>query len=260
LVRACRAAWRNTVQSDQLDATASFKPLKFLLIYAAVTFVFFSVSNSKLAPYIMPVIPVLAAVVGAGVRENSASLTSSTARNGAIGVTLIGVGVMVYSWLHSHSIPSDVLIWSLGGIVVGIAGWVLARPAGQQGNAAFTAAAAAILAWQFLLTAFSLTSPPARTSREQVTIVQPYIHPGTELYSVGQYRETLSPYLRRTMTIVGFEGELQFGLHAEPGLNSATTDEFVRRWAEPSLWPHYQAQLPGRVLAADSESVVLARR
>jgi 4-amino-4-deoxy-L-arabinose transferase-like glycosyltransferase len=270
LVRACRTAWRNAVPSDQLDPTASFKPLKFLLIYCAFTFVFFSISDSKLAPYIMPIIPALAAVLGAGIGENLGSLTSSTARNGAILGTVIGIGLLVYSWLHSHSVPSDVLIWSVGGIVVAIAGWALARRASQQTNTAFTAAAAAVLTWQFLLTAFSLTSPPPQTSRAIVDVVQPYVHPGTELYGVGYYRQTLAPYLRRTMTIVDYEGELEFGLHAEPGLNSASPDEFIRRWTaardavaffHPKQWPHYQAlHLPGRVIADDGETVVVARQ
>src|SRR2546430_11069633 len=35
------------------------------LIFAAVTLVFFSASGSKLAPYILPMLPVLAAVTGA---------------------------------------------------------------------------------------------------------------------------------------------------------------------------------------------------
>ena len=269
LLRASRSAWRNTLPSDQIDGAASFKPLKFLLIYSALTLVFFSVSDSKLIPYIMPIVPALAVVVGAGTGDKIASLTSSIARNGAILVSVIGVGLMVYHWIHSHSVPTDVVIWALGAIVVAVVAWFLVRPASQQGNAAFTAAAAAILAWQFLLTSFSLASPPAETSHEIVAVVEPYIHPETELYSVGQYRETLSPYLRRTMTIVEFEGELQFGLNAEPGVNAATPDEFVRRWIaaddavaffHPDKWPHYQAlQLPGRVIARDRDSVVVAR-
>ena len=43
---------------------SGFKPLKFLLIYSAVTLLFFSVSSSKLAPYILPMMPTLAAVIG----------------------------------------------------------------------------------------------------------------------------------------------------------------------------------------------------
>ena len=46
--------------------------------------------------------------------------------------------------------------------------------------------------------------------------MRPFIGAYTPLYSVGQYRETMSPYLGRTLQLVGYEGELQFGLHEEP--------------------------------------------
>ncbi|MEO8165060.1 MAG: phospholipid carrier-dependent glycosyltransferase, partial [Betaproteobacteria bacterium] len=47
------------------DATeTSFKQRRFLLIYAAVIFVFFSASQSKLASYILPIFPALALLIG----------------------------------------------------------------------------------------------------------------------------------------------------------------------------------------------------
>src|SRR6202140_3767391 len=59
LAGACHRGWAGDTGNPQ------FKPLKFLLIFAAVTLVFFSASGSKLAPYILPMLPVLAAVTGA---------------------------------------------------------------------------------------------------------------------------------------------------------------------------------------------------
>ena len=58
--RACRAAW-----AEAAVAPAAFRVRRFLLVYCALTLVFFSASGSKLAPYIMPMMPVLAALVGA---------------------------------------------------------------------------------------------------------------------------------------------------------------------------------------------------
>src|SRR5437868_5775632 len=71
LVRGCRRAWQDAAPDTTPAAAAAgsgtppFKPLNFLLIFAAVTLVFFSASGSKLAPYILPMLPVLAAVTGA---------------------------------------------------------------------------------------------------------------------------------------------------------------------------------------------------
>src|SRR5881392_2180157 len=65
LARACgRAALTSGVAAGTArgSASAPFEPLKFLLVFAAVTLAFFSASGSKLAPYILPMLPVLAPV------------------------------------------------------------------------------------------------------------------------------------------------------------------------------------------------------
>jgi hypothetical protein len=102
-----------------------------------------------------------------------------------------------------------------------------------------------------------------------VATAKPYIHPQTALYSVGQYRETISPYLQRNLTIVQFRGELEFGMNAEPGRQEANATEFVTRWNAssdavaffgPQLWDEYrQKGLPGRVIAADHYTVAVSR-
>ena len=101
------------------------------------------------------------------------------------------------------------------------------------------------------------------------TVARPSIRAQTTLFSVGQYRETVSPYLQRTLTLVGYEGELQFGLREEPGRQTVTPAEFVARWAastdavaffEPRVWQSYQGRgLPGRVIAADSYTIAVSR-
>jgi hypothetical protein len=113
-------------------------------------------------------------------------------------------------------------------------------------------------------------TPPARSAQDLVAAIRPHVHPGTALYSVGQYRQTVPAYLDRTLTLVGYTGELRFGLEAEPGRNSLTVDDFIRRWGAdrdalafiaPERWPGFQDRhLPGHVIAADSESVVVSRQ
>ncbi len=76
--------------------------------------------------------------------------------------------------------------------------------------------------------------------------------------------------MRRTLPLVDYAGELQFGLNAEPGRNALSAAEFMQRWTasadaiafvDPSQWPHYQQRgLPGRVIANDGETVAVSRR
>ena len=115
--------------------------------------------------------------------------------------------------------------------------------------------------------AYSAT-PPARSARELVRAARPYIRASTPLYSVGQYRETVAPYLGRTLQLVDYEGELHFGLEQEPQHRVAMR-EFVARWSaggeavaffDPGIWDEWRRRgLPGRVIAFDDYTVAVSR-
>ncbi len=263
-MRVYRQAW------GEQEPDVPFKPLKFVLIFAAITFLFFSASGSKLAAYVLPVIPALAAVLGAlAVRDPA--LASRAARTGAVAMITVALALLMYSWHRNGIVPIDVILWCLAAMLVSVVGMLGVRSAGPPlgPQAVLAVAASAILGWQFLLTAYSMT-PPTRSARDLAAAVEPYVRHGTPLYSVGQFRHTLLPYLRRTLTVVGYTGELQFGLNAEPGRSAATAAEFIARWTsgasavaffEPSEWPRYQERhFPGHVIAADSETIVVSRR
>src|SRR5438270_589415 len=157
-------------------------------------------------------------------------------------------------------------------LLVGVLPWVvpLARACGRAAltsGAAVATALAAILGWQCLMCAYSAT-PPARSARELVRAARPYIRAATPLYSVGQYRETVSPYLARTLQLVDYEGELHFGLEQEPQQRVAMR-EFVARWSaggegvaffDPGIWDEWRRRgLPGRVIAFDDYTVAVSR-
>src|SRR5262249_37513203 len=111
-------------------------------------------------------------------------------------------------------------------------------------------------------------TPPSRSARDLVRSVRPFIGANTPLYSVGQYRETISPYLGRTLQLVGYEGELRFGQDEEPTRRMSTA-QFAEHWSsgggavafcEPGVWDTLRRQgLPGRVIAADSHTVAVSR-
>jgi hypothetical protein len=184
---------------------------------------------------------------------------------------LVGAGWVGYGWHRNGNIPREVLAWAVVAVIAGVIGVLAARRARAElpMGRVCTVAGAAILGWQCLMVAYAAT-PPARTSRDLAAAVRPYVHPETALYSVGQFRETLLPYLQRTLTVVDYEGELEFGLHAEPGHNAATEDQFIQQWMTssdaiafitPSQWPRLQQRgLAGHVIAADSETVAVSRR
>ncbi len=267
LARACRRAWAGDAPATGAGMP-QFKPLKFLLIFAAVTLVFFSASGSKLAPYILPMLPVLAAVTGA-CGGDGGELARHAARIGAGLVGVIAAGLLVYSAQRNSYVPHQALWWALAGALaalVAVAVTFRTQPS-LQIPAAIVTAASAILAWQCLLCEYTVI-PPTRSARDLVSTARPFIGAHTPLYSVGQYRETVSPYLGRTLQLVGYEGELQFGLQEQPDKRMAPP-EFAARWSaggeavaffDPGVWDEWRRRgLPGRVIAADNYTVAVSR-
>src|SRR5947207_245886 len=113
------------------SAPAPFEPLKFLLVFAAVTLAFFSASGSKLAPYILPMLPVLAAVTGAGGGAAEA-LARHAARIGAALTGVVALGLLLYSARRNSYVPHEALLWTGAALLAALAAVVItwrARPA-----------------------------------------------------------------------------------------------------------------------------------
>ncbi len=264
LVRGVASAW-----SEASGPATGFKPRRFLAVYAVVTLLFFSASGSKLAPYILPMFPVLAALAGAHAAEPG-RLAAQAARIGAGLVVLIAAGLLIYSARRNSFVPHEALEWAVAASVVALAAAVVTLRGARlpAARAALASAVAAILAWQFLLSAYAAI-PPARSARDLVAAARPSVGPQTALYSVGQYRETVSPYLGRTLTLVDYGGELAFGLQSEPGRNDLSVEAFRARWGasrdavaffDPGIWDSWRRLgFPGRVIAADNYTVAVSR-
>jgi 4-amino-4-deoxy-L-arabinose transferase-like glycosyltransferase len=270
LWRAAWAAWADPPLAGAAAAAGSprFRPLRFLLIYAAVILVFFSASGSKLAPYILPMVPVLAVVTGA-CRGDPARLARHAARAAAPLVVLVATGLLIYSARTNSYVPRAALAWALTAVGVALLAALLSflrqmRPL----TLVLVAALGASLAWQSLMCAYTVI-PPSRSARALAGAVRPFVSAHTPVYSVGQYRETLSPYLGRTMQLVDYEGELRFGLDEEPQRRMAL-EQFAARWGEggeavaffdPGVWDNWRRRgLPGRVLAVDNYTVAVSRQ
>ena len=257
---AVRRAWRDN------GLEKGFKPLKFLLIFSAVTLLFFSVSSSKLAPYILPMMPTLAALIGVSM-SSSPTFVRTCARVTGVLMPVLVAGFFIYTMRRYGYFPQSAIQWVIGAVVVGLYGvWATLKREVPSAAAVWATAASAILGWQCLLSAF--TELPERSSYKLVMTIKPLIGPQTELFSIGQYRETLSPYLGRTMTIVGFQGELEFGMTEEPS-RTLTTDAFLAQWnasknavafISPSIVEEWRSRgLQGKVIGGDNQTLVVSR-
>jgi Aminoarabinose transferase C-terminal domain len=98
----------------------------------------------------------------------------------------------------------------------------------------------------------------------------PGIPPDAPIYSVGTYDQTLPFYWRRTLTLVAFRGELDYGLKHDPGVEIASVAEFAARWnAEPAAYAVMERTMfdelqrrgvPMREVARNLRRVLVSRR
>ena len=273
LARAARAAWREP------GPVAHFKPLKFLLLYSLLTVIFFSLSDSKLATYILPVFPPLAALTGVYLTRRPRVLERSVWAGAGLTV-FIAAGLLVYSHHRDGFIPPHAIGWgaaALAAVLAAVAACAFGGRTAPNADEAGTAGIATplivtlafIFAWQALLCQYAVI-PPSRSAYQLVQQIKSDVHPDTKLYSVNQYRQTIPPYLGRLLTLVNYSGELGPGERWQPGLQTATPAQFVQQWDAsrnavaffpPAVWRRYHAQgLPGRVIGEDSFTVAVARQ
>jgi 4-amino-4-deoxy-L-arabinose transferase-like glycosyltransferase len=257
---ACRRAWLESARENQ------FKPLKFVLIFSGLTLVFFSVSESKLAPYILPMMPTLAAIIGVHLAENPAFVRRMARFTGGL-LLFLAVGFSVYAIRRYGFLPPTAIPWLIAASIAAAYG-VFATWKRDVTEAAlvWATAASAMLGWQCLLSAY--TELPERSAYKLVVTVKPLIGPQTELFSIGQYRQTLSPYLQRTLTVVEFEGELAFGISEEPA-RALKAAAFLARWnastdavvfIPPAILDAWRSRgLQGKVIGGDNQTLVVSR-
>jgi hypothetical protein len=76
---------------------------------------------------------------------------------------------------------------------------------------------------------------PVYADHDLAVKIAPYDRPGMPFYSVQDYPQSLPFYLRRTMTVVSYQGELEFGMGQEPQKWIPDMEGFKRRWAADSV-------------------------
>jgi hypothetical protein len=211
----------------------------------------------------------LAAFTGVAVTERPRFLSRATAVAAGLAL-LVAAGLLVYSQHRDGMIPTAALEWAIMAAVAALLGVVASWKLGSEAARPLAVALLFIFIWQALLCEYTVI-PPSRSAYALVQAVAPDVHPGTALYSIGEYRQTIPPYLGRTLTLVDYKGsgELDFGEESEPGRQTASPEQFVHQWDssrdaiaffDPRVWDHYRQQgLPGRVIAQDSSTVAVSR-
>jgi hypothetical protein len=123
------------------------------------------------------------------------------------------------------------------------------------------------LAWLLLIRAAALVAPIYSGAGLAAALVGN--DRNAPLFSVGTYDQTLEFYLQRTVTLVGYRGELDYGLRKAPGAEIAVA-EFLRRWSPPTrafavmekpMFTDLKSRgVPMRLIAENVTRVLVARQ
>jgi hypothetical protein len=125
------------------------------------------------------------------------------------------------------AVPALAACLLLAAALTGTGAWLAVRR-GPLPAAMLAALGTVLLASGLLATADQL--PLQRAERELVSAVAAELHATTKLYCVDEYLQNIPFYLRRTCTLVGYRGELDYGLQQAPELWVPDLEQFALRW------------------------------
>ena len=264
---AALSAWRERRGSDS-------DTLLYLALWAVLIFGFFSASNSKLIPYILPVFPAVALLTGRAFaladELPGRIFTVAVPVLGAV-LSIMGAGLIIYPHLVDHAELSSVAC-IVGGVLFGAEGVLL-----LVGMKRFTAVTLFVTLVLFSLLIEGVMPPfflnkyvEERSSKKLGLIARSVMTPDTTIVSIG-YNHTLTYYSEQRVVILGGPGELEFG--SKQGDQSAWfigLPEFSALWKGPTpvlfslekaLLPYFTAIMGShRVLGQQGNKLLLTNR
>jgi 4-amino-4-deoxy-L-arabinose transferase-like glycosyltransferase len=212
----------------------------FLILWAGLVFLFFSASSSKLVPYILPVFPPLALLIGRYLSAAWESRDFPGIRTG-FAVYLATALLLAGAFLASPFAAPPELTAALGPFVYAIAftlavgaaiAWALAHYRGfQQALVAIVAASAVFL----IVVNAAAPRVDFKSAKGLAQKLKPLLKPGDEVASFEEYYQDLPVYLERRITVVDWGGELDFGARVEDTHQWITDGAtFWQRWQGPA--------------------------
>jgi 4-amino-4-deoxy-L-arabinose transferase-like glycosyltransferase len=241
------------------QAAKGFNAARLAWVYTIFTLVFFSLSHSQLASYVLPVMPFAALLVARRIEQRS--LFPDAVFAALLGLVLLAVAAATpYAIAHYlQNVGQQELLLdyrpylAFAGIAL-LAGAALLAGWREQRLVAVTAMAlATTVAAQSLLVGFQ-SMAPARSERQIADRLQAMALPqDTPLYLVGFHAPSLSFYLQRVPVVAAYYGELRMGLGVEPEKALPVARDFLQRW---NAQPGAVAVVSNRDLASFGDQLV----
>jgi 4-amino-4-deoxy-L-arabinose transferase-like glycosyltransferase len=267
-LRVVAVGWRRRLPRGQFD------PVLFLWIWVVFICLFFSLSDSKLIPYILPAMPGLAMLVAASPAQAQrrdlwvTALLTLAAACAAGAASVYGPRLLA---LDDRSHYFGLLAKPLAEIAALLAAsglFVLLKRRRDPTQAAVFLGVGWCLAGLLLMRAAGLVAPvySGVTLARAVGVVPREV----PVYSIALYDQTLPFYWQHTVKLVAYRGELDFGLRRDPEAEIPSVAEFVDEWSrlpegfavmEKSMFDDLEVEgVPMREVARDVRRVLVARK
>ena len=266
-MRVLAGGWRRGATPHQFDAAF------FLWVWIVFICVFFSISDSKLVPYILPAMPSLAILIAVlPVARLQRDLRVTSWASATLGLAL---GAATLKWTSLVPASAAAPYWlalakplrEIAALLLATGAFVLVACARDVMRAAMFLGVGWCLTGLLLLRAAALVAPlySGSTLAEAV----PSAERDAPVYSVRTYDQTLPFYLRRTVTLVEYRGELEFGLRKAPDA-AIDAEQFVSLWnsqtrayavMDRGTFEHFKGRdLPMRIAGQTVSEVLVSRQ
>jgi len=210
-----------------------FEASRLFWVYAVFIFLFFSRSHSKLVPYIVPVFPFLAILAGEKLAKHQQSLRT------IISTALLAIIIAIVAWkiVGSASINTPLSIflefrpWLIAAsISLAIASAIAYYYRHQQPIALTIIALGALLAFNLGASGYQ-SHGSIRSAKNMATAIQNYSdNEKLPIYSVDTFNYSLIYYLNHTITLVGYTGNMKFGIGRETKGWIPSEADFMPTW------------------------------
>ncbi|MEO7007779.1 MAG: glycosyltransferase family 39 protein [Caldimonas sp.] len=204
--------------------------------WAAFTFVFFSVSESKLPSYILPMFPAVSLLLARRLPEVSArALRLHLLSPSILWVAVLLVATQSRRFVSAQTPQAAVSALAEGLVVAAVLSLIALFGAAQLLRRNRIAAALALVASAHLVATLLVLQSHDRygqlkSSDKIAEVLERVIEPDTPVFSVGAYDQTLPFYLRRPVTLVAYRDEFALGEDLEPARWIPTIDAFAAHW------------------------------
>ncbi|WP_158095992.1 glycosyltransferase family 39 protein [Cloacibacillus sp. An23] len=207
----------------------------YLLLWCGVILLFYSMSDSKLIPYIVPCLPPLALLAGADVDRMA---STGTWHGGALWwlaaeAVLLGGGLVAAALLSGEYVNSSqalaiVLRAVPAMLAMPLAVWFFGR---KDGGAAVRALAVCALVFIWGLQGLYGVVAPTRTLKDAAQAVNVMYRAGDTVAAYDEILQGLSFYTGRRVMCVAERGELEFGASKPEAEGWFPTKEgFLEMW------------------------------